>query len=658
MIHGPAFYKLLGIPESVAEPTAYHLLKLDPRMVTRALVDSALKERKARLRQNIPGPQFIPIVSLIEQELDKAAAILRDPQRRQEYDDRLLRESRKKRLTQDSQKRRKLVKACRETVRLMVDADGCLPDARRDELASRLDSLGLPDDQVRYVLDHIPRQADAEAEATAEQRRRTRDEAMEFLVAAIDLEIDRGLLDDPSERKLMKMADKVGIPADLAASRIDERLAELGAERGGRDDSSLIGQFKLHVLAMYPMGDATRTDRKRLLSLAAAQGLEVRQAERILGDYLPPLSDEANGGQDWDSLPPEDPLPVLRSLAADSAAASLPGGTRRGKWARYIVDAAVALVLAAAIVVVWKVMDAWRTGPGPAPSGRTATAPATTGAAAPDIGPAGGRSALLAKAFRSLHSRAQVLRMFGDANASARAEAMLTAAEMLIAGPAPRDQASADRLYELLTSCPPADGLVQDAAIGALIGKLRILSAAGRADRKKLYRAAAMLASVLFVRATPGVEVDDPAQMKEFLDQCQRAWRESRTFHPTDPMNDPRRLARAVMAGGNLTMYAARADRDRFAAVTATLVGIAADPREPGSKEALTALLSSGGHSGYPAELRQAARLGLCEVIHATSDAGIAGRAQATLVSALKLAYDDPLRSISVDSAGGRARTA
>ena len=90
MIYGPAFYKLLGIPESVAEPTAYDLLALDPRMITERMVDEALAERKTSLRQNIPGPRFIPIVAAIERELDAAAEILRDPRRRYEYNEKLL----------------------------------------------------------------------------------------------------------------------------------------------------------------------------------------------------------------------------------------------------------------------------------------------------------------------------------------------------------------------------------------------------------------------------------------------------------------------------------------------------------------------------------------------------------------------------------------
>ena len=91
------FFRMLGIPEEVAEPTAYQLLGLtDPRTLTRELVEEALTERKKLLRQNIPGPQFIPLVSVFEKKLEHAASILVDYDKRQAYHDRLLRESREK----------------------------------------------------------------------------------------------------------------------------------------------------------------------------------------------------------------------------------------------------------------------------------------------------------------------------------------------------------------------------------------------------------------------------------------------------------------------------------------------------------------------------------------------------------------------------------
>ena len=75
----PFVARLLGLPEDAADPTAYQLLGLDPRRFAPEQVQPALEERKRRLRQNIPGPQFIPIVSRFEQELDRVAALLLDP---------------------------------------------------------------------------------------------------------------------------------------------------------------------------------------------------------------------------------------------------------------------------------------------------------------------------------------------------------------------------------------------------------------------------------------------------------------------------------------------------------------------------------------------------------------------------------------------------
>ena len=644
MIYGPAFYKLLGIPESVAEPTAYHLLDLDPRMITEAIVEGALKERKARLRQSIPGPQFIPIVSLIEQELNQAAAILRDPQRRREYDDQLLRGPRKRARKQGGPERRKLVEACREAVRDRVDADGCLPDERRGELAGELDRIGLPADQVQYVLEHVPSPARKEGEASEDERRQKKDEAMRFFVAAIDLEVDRGLLDDPSERKLMKMAERFGIPPALAAEKIDHCLAELGAQRGGRDESSLVGQFKLHVLALYPMGDATGMDRRRLLSLAAAEGLSVRQAERVLREYLPPPSDELQEGGGLESSTAGDPMGVLKELARTS-----PGPpSRRRTWARYAADAIVTLVLAAAVIGVWKGIEVWSGGRGPRPPGGPQTAPVAGGPAGPDTRPAPTRPALLAKAFDALPSREAVRKVFQGATATARTEALVAAAEILVVGATPRDRVLVRGIYDALLDCPPAEGRVQDAAVGALIGRLRAVGKAGRGQPKGLYRGAGRLASMLFLRRTPGVAVRDPGAMEAFLDRCTRAWADSRAMLPADPANDPRRLAYAVMAGGSLTMYAGRADRVRFAAVTAQLVGVAADPLEPGSQEALAALLDSGAYSGYRPDIRDTARLALCDVIQTTLDRQVARKAQAVLASVLRLAYDDPRRSDSL----------
>jgi len=86
MIEWNLFYKMLDIPEDVTEPTYYDLLGVDPGACNADIVDSMLHQRRSLLRQNIPGPQFIPLVRKFEQKkLEKAAAVLRNPELRQKY---------------------------------------------------------------------------------------------------------------------------------------------------------------------------------------------------------------------------------------------------------------------------------------------------------------------------------------------------------------------------------------------------------------------------------------------------------------------------------------------------------------------------------------------------------------------------------------------
>jgi len=656
MIYGPAFYKLLGIAESVAEPTAYHLLQIHPRAVTPALVDGALKEAKARLRQNIPGPRFIPIVSMIEDELDRAAAILRDPEKRAEYNRRLARTPRTKGKQRSARERARLVGACRKAVRAMVDADGCLHDEKRDELAARLAELSLPADQVQYVLDNIPRPVGSEAAGSPEQRQRDLDEAMDFFEKAIDLEIDGGMLPPAAERKLMTMADRFGIAEDVAAERIDRRLAEIGARRG-QPMTSLAGQFKLHVLAMFPTGDATETDRQRLLTLGVAEGLSARDAETILAEYLP--SPEAAAASELDYALHDRPLSEWAALAEGESLPARRGPRKSRKAPRYIVDVAVGLVAALAAIGVYRLVAGRFAGPPASPfvqrpagepdeqAARPASAPAT-----PDW------QVLLTNAFRSPRSPDEARRLFNEAGADVRDRALRYVATLLAADCSAREQAAAEWLVRTLLCCPPAGPEAQDAAVRALVYELSASAAAGDLAEKKAYRQASLLASLLFLRPTPGFAVTDPVKVERFADECTAAWRESRRASPSDPANDPDRLARAVTAGGSLAIYAARADAERFSAVADEVAKVAADPGQTGSQEASRALLAAAGLTGHPREIRDATRLALCHVVERASDPFVANRAQATLASLLKLGYDDALRSAPLGTAAERQSAA
>jgi len=658
MIHGPAFYKLLDIPESVTEPTAYHLLRIDPRLVSPALVDSALKERKLRLRRNIPGPQFIPIVSMIERELERAAEVLRDPRKRRAYDARLVGAGGPKRRERPARHRRKLVEACRRAVRETVDGDGCLADADRGRLAQRLSALGLPESDVRYVLERIPRQGGAAAQAPPERQQEARAEAMAFFLAAIDLEVDRGVLTPSGERKLMAVAARFGIDDEAARERIDGRLKALGAGRGTPDASSAVAQFKGHVLAMFPEGHGSDDDRRRLLSLAAAEGLSQHESADVLEQYLGPSGVPA--GAEADAALAADPLPILEALAADAASAPAvprPAAPRRPDHLKHALVVLVSVLVLAVGGVGYLVIDRW---PSRRSGGPDAGAPAVDGPGG-EIAlaePAVDRSPLLAGAFEALQRPDEVRKLLDEADPAARAEALEEAAGLLVAGGTPRERVLVEALFEALLHCPSARPPAQTTAFGALVERLREAAGEGDLGRAKVYRAAGLLASLLFLRPTPGVVVTDSGELHRFLDQCERAFAQSRRDHPSDPANDPKRLAYAVMEGGDLMTYGRRADAASFTAVLDDLIEAAADPNQPGSRAALSSLLASGGCASYGKGVRRVARLALCRVLARTPDVQAAARTHATLASCLSLDYRDPLRSASLDTPGERAEAA
>lgn len=658
MIYGPAFYKLLGIPESVAEPTAYHLLRVHPRAVTPARVEQALRQQKARLRQNIPGPQFIPVVAQIEQELDRAAALLKDPAKREQYNRQLLRKSGKgqRRGIRD---RARLVAACRKAVRETVDISGCLADERRPELAKRLADLGLPDEQVRYVVENIPQPAGRPAASGEETAPALDDEAVEFFRQAVDLEIDNGVLPAEGEQKLLKMAERFGIDADEAAKAIDGRLAERAAERSDKPRPSVAGQFKLQLLAMFPLGDATEADRKRLLSLAAAEGIPRREAEAIVEEYLP--GPDAGGGIDELGYPVDEPGWSDLEGLAEGQTASTPrrrrkGGRTLGRWA---IDLTVGLVVAAMAITAYQlVAPQFRSKPPPA--GTRSDEDARDGRPAGPRRPEGPRPAelLLVRAFQVVREGEALRKLFDEAAPAVRDETLQQAAELLMTGETVREQVRAEWLLRGLLSCPPSPPDVQQAAMDALVRRLGSATATGRLKDRRAYRPAALLASVLFLRPTPGFTVTEPEQMTRFLAECGQAWTQSKADRPADPANDPQRLAAAVRGGGTLGLYVERSDPERFSAVARELARAAADPAEPGSQAAFDALLVAAGRTRQPRGIHDAVRLALCDVLENAQGPFVAAKAQATLASVLALPFDHGLRGAPLGTAEGRSSAA
>ncbi|MBL7133598.1 MAG: hypothetical protein ISS78_05825, partial [Phycisphaerae bacterium] len=669
MIYGPAFYKLLGISETVVEPTAYHLLGLDPRMVTEDLIDQALGERKARLRQNIPGPQFIPIVSMIESELDAAADILRDPHRRLQYNEKLLDRAGAGEAKAKGPDRRKIVAECRSIVRSMVDAEGLLARSRREELAVRLRNAGMSADDVRYVLGHIP-SPPGDADETNEHRRgRQRAEATGFFIEAIDLDIRNGLLIRADEQKLLTLAERLGIDADVARVRIDERLAAGGASRGERDESSIVAQFKLHVLAMYPMGDATDLDCKRLLSLAAAEGLSIDQAREVIQDCLRPIAGAgATSSEELAMRLAEDPEAILTFLDPDAAAAAarepfvVAAGqaeasptARQGRWGGLVVAGLVIGMLVLVSVVIWPQLSRWRRA---VPTGGNGDS-----AGGSDIVRPGGAGkfrspGLLNAAVAALPAQAEARKLLDDASPEERTAALDAAANVMLLGGTPQEMVSVEALLKSVLGCPAASPESQNAAVSALIARTEEASRGGESRRGRAYRASGLLASALLLQAVPDANVSDPNSMSLFIERCRRSWRESLVVAPADPVNDAKRLAYAVVEGGSLRLYAERADAARFGPVVGELARMASDPNSPGAADALAALGSAAAGRSYPKEFSYIARLALADAVHSAVDSASAAGGLAALAAAMGLDPGHALRVLEVDNPDTRRRTA
>ena len=645
MIYGPAFYKLLGIPESVAEPTAYHLLGLDPRMVTEGAVDEALAARKAGLRRDIPGPQFVPIVAAIERELDVAAMILRDPRRRYEYNETLLGRAKAGKDEPTGEQRSRIVAECRQIVRSMVGHDGTLAMVRRDELAGRLHAAGMGEQDVRYVMEHIPcppgeaaqqhaptgpgdagrtGEADEPAGKAGRSRAAVLAETMAFFLAAVDMEIRDGLLGGVDERKLMTLAERLDIDAKVALSGIEDRLSALGASCGERNASALAAQFKLRLLAMFPTADATVADRKRLLSLAAAEGLGAAEAGKVIDDYFRPRTGGASQPKRWPGLLVAGVVLGMSVLVAAALWSEFSRRLSRGGDA----NALVAGVSRAG------------GGPSSAPSGPL-------------------RPVVLDAAIAALSDPARARRLLDNADSGDRTAAFGILAGTMVHGGTPSEAVSAEMLLEVVLGCPPASPACQNAAVTALIDRLATRAApdanssalGGQSVRPPAPTALGLLSRTLLLRGDPLADANDPDEVAApFLDRCRRVWRESVAAAPADPVNDPKRLAYAVVDGGSLGIYAERADAARFSPLAAELAAMACDPNRPGSDKALAALGSTAGSPDLPPGLVNIARLALADAAGAASNAASAGAALTALADAMGLGPRHALRQMLLDS--------
>jgi len=230
VIYEAIFFKLLGIPNRKTEPTPYDLLDLDPRTFSPAQVPDQLGERKRRLRQNIPGPQFIPVVTLWERELDLAAEVLTDPAKRAAYHDQLNRESSEASSRNRRQQRERVILDVRKFLASIVDSNGALSKSKRPAAAARLRELGLDAGQAAAVLDRIPLPAARAAEPSAE--------AIDYFTAAAERATCHGFLLKADRRELSTLAAKLFIPGERAAAIVQEEVARAKARGGPAGASS------------------------------------------------------------------------------------------------------------------------------------------------------------------------------------------------------------------------------------------------------------------------------------------------------------------------------------------------------------------------------------------------------------------------------------
>jgi hypothetical protein len=350
MIEWNIFYKMLGIPEDITEPTYYDLLGLHPKTCSVELVDRMLHKQRNRLRQNIPGPQFIPLVIKFEKEkLERAAEVLRNPQIRQKYNKYL----RQKAYIRKHEKRKEIAKQrllnnARDIINSLLSPDKTLDDSKRPTLIARLKDLGIKESRINSLLERIPRPAEVAAMPG--------DEAMQYFITAVDLAIGGNLLTQDAELKIMALAKKLNIDEAEAIDKINQTLKERNAQRGESDVSMLIREFENRVLTMVPNGLATQDQYRLLLALARADNVPDTIAREVLNRCLKIVTASGSIHEEkyldlTDYVSKEEPAGSLVSEDEPDETEKVPSKTRKSLLRRNLLPIAL-ITIAIGIFVV------------------------------------------------------------------------------------------------------------------------------------------------------------------------------------------------------------------------------------------------------------------------------------------------------------------
>ncbi|AQT69501.1 hypothetical protein STSP2_02692 [Anaerohalosphaera lusitana] len=206
------FYRILGIARHIVDPSYYHILGIDRKGCNADVVRSALKARKRELRENIPGPEFIPLVMKFEKEqLEVAAEVLADEHKRREYDKQLLLKQRQ--IEKKTEENAALLERTRAAVMNAVSSDGTLTPARRVALAKELRQIGVAQKNVDAILARIPLSNKEETQIGLN---------VSFFRDAVSLEASDGPLSPEQFNKLVKLGKRLGLTEKAVFECIEE----------------------------------------------------------------------------------------------------------------------------------------------------------------------------------------------------------------------------------------------------------------------------------------------------------------------------------------------------------------------------------------------------------------------------------------------------
>jgi|GEM_PF-5207235 len=305
MIEWLMFYKLLEIPGSIANPTYYHILGVDPRQCTPSIIKNALEKQKKTIRQNIPSPQFIPLVARFEIEvLEVAAKTLSTNSARSKYNKFLKKETIKEKSIENintEKSRSDLLKEGRALILGTVDQDGALSEFGRETVSQGLIKIGYSNKDIEHIFNRFPFPRKMVSSQNSEASINYFDDAILISIryaksSAFCLTTNHTTLADGTElipvftshdeKKLLRLATHIGLSQTQAINQINALLHSENIMRGNRDPDILKQQYVKWVEAMIPDGLLDDEDYTKLINFAKNEGLSEQEATTVIREYV------------------------------------------------------------------------------------------------------------------------------------------------------------------------------------------------------------------------------------------------------------------------------------------------------------------------------------------------------------------------------------